>query len=414
MKLYYRFCWLLILALATASPVITAQSSPAVLSISDWRPPLVQPAAYPSYAEYTAIMQGLARRYPDRCQLEVWGTLPSGRQILTLRLTEDVRRSTGKPQVLCTAAMHGDETAGYWLLLKLAEELLREDQWGLLTDIDVYINPLANPDGAYYSSDDNLARPRRGNANGVDLNRNYPDPDDGDHPDDEAYQPETLIFMKAAREHSFDLALNVHGGAEVFNYPWDTYRNRHPDNTWWRRVSREFAHRAQVASGRVNYFDDRQNGVTNGHDWYPIAGSRQDYMNFYHRCREATLEVSDVKRFPARSLPRLWEYVNTSLYGFIEEARNGVHGYVRDARSGEPIAASIYIAGHDFQNSDVIADARYGDFHRYLAAGEYQLEISADGYLPQVHTVKVYDGRRLDLNVDLRRATPVGVEARRK
>ena len=38
----------------------------------------------------------------------------------------------------------------------------------------------------------------RYNANSVDLNRNYPDPEDGPHPDGNPYQAETIIFLGLA------------------------------------------------------------------------------------------------------------------------------------------------------------------------------------------------------------------------
>lgn len=369
-------------------------------------PALVPAATYPSYPEYIYLMQAMARHYPERCALEDWGTLPSGRRILTLRITENIALPANRPQVLFTATMHGDETAGYWLLLRLAEYLLTEEATGLLADVDVYINPLANPDGAFRLGDHSLDGASRGNAAGVDLNRNYPDPDDGPHPDGFGYQPETNIFIEAAAKHSFDLSLNLHGGAEVFNYPWDTYHNRHPDTEWWQRISRDFASRAQTASGRSNYFRDRQNGVTNGHDWYPISGSRQDYMNYYHRCREATLEVSNRKQFPAEKLPELWKFVGPALRGFLNEARYGLHGSVRDRATGQPISALVQVPGHDMHNSDIFADPSHGNFHRYLAGGEYQVLFSAPGYVPQWQTVTVKDGQRTALSIELERLEP--------
>lgn len=376
---------------------------------------LVPENAYPTYSHYLRIMRGLADRYPDRCELEDWGTLPSGRKILALRLTENVGVLNDRPRVLCTAAMHGDETAGYWLLLRTAEELLKSDKEGLLGKMEIYLNPLANPDGAYLAGNHTLSGARRGNGNGVDLNRNYPDPDDGDHPDDNIYQPETRIFMSVAESHDFDLAINLHGGAEVFNYPWDTYRSRHADTDWWRRISREFAQRAQAASPGVSYFKDRHNGVTNGHDWYPIAGSRQDYMNYYLRCREATLEVSEAKRFPAHKLSALWSYIRPALYGYFSEASFGLHGRVRDAQTGRPLIAHLSIPGHDHRNSDIFTNGHLSDFHRYLAAGTYEVEFSAPGYAPSWHTVVIKDGKRTDLLVEL---SPISqrpaVEARRK
>ena len=396
-----RLCVLLCVPLGLLAQPVAPAAAPAGL---------VPAASYPSYPEYEALMAGLAARYPTRCRLEDWGALPSGRRILTLRLTAPDPADRAKPEVLCTATMHGDETAGYWLLLRLAEHLLADDPAGLLNDVVVYLNPLANPDGAFRYDNGTLEGATRGNAAGVDLNRNYPDPDDGPHPDNHDYQPETVIFMNAARSHSFDLALNVHGGAEVFNYPWDTYRHRHPDNQWWRRVSRDFAQRAQAASGRVRYFNDRHNGTTNGHDWYPVAGSRQDYMNYYHRCREATLEVSNRKFFPAQRLPELWSYVRPALLGYLAEARYGLTGTVTDRLTGEPLAAHVMIPDHDRDNSSVFTDARRGDFYRYLAEGTYRVRFSAAGYEPAWRTVRVSPGRATEVRVALDRTT----EAARK
>ncbi len=364
---------------------------------------LVPEAAYPTYSHYLRIMRDLARKYPDKCQLETWGTLPSGRKIVALRLAAGTQ-TEARPQVLCTAAMHGDETAGYWLLLRLAEQLLEHNDGHLLDELTIFINPLANPDGAYTDNNNTLAGARRGNANGVDLNRNYPDPDDGPHPDNRSYQPETKIFRQVARKYGFDLAINLHGGAEVFNYPWDTFRERHPDTEWWRRISREFADRAQAASPGKRYFTDRHNGTTNGHDWYPVSGSRQDYMNYYHRCREATLEVSNAKRFPAFKLEQLWQYVHPALLAYLGEARYGVHGTISDAETGRPVKANIVIPGHDEDHSDVYSDGVAGDFYRYLAPGTYQIAISAPGYQTAWRNVTVQDGQTTKIQVSLERS----------
>jgi hypothetical protein len=384
-------------------------------TLQDYGGSIIPPQAYPSYELYERLMVELVARHPENCALEEWGVLPSGHRILTLRITEGVHQPKGKPQVLLTAAMHGDETAGYWLMLKLAEHLLQSKPGRLLEDTEIFINPLANPDGAFPRGNQSLASSRRGNSRGVDLNRNYPDPEDGAHPDDYAYQPETQIFMRAARKHSFDLALNLHGGAELFNYPWDTYRQRHADNDWWRRISRDFASRAQTASGNGRYFQGRQRGVTNGHDWYPVSGSRQDYMNYYHRCREATLELTNAKRFPADDLPELWRYTRTALLGYLNEARRGVHGYVVDATTGKPLRANVAIPGHDFANSDVYTDPRYGNFYRFLSSGTYQLQVSAQGYETEWISIDVNESQRTDLRVALRpreTATEISVKKR--
>ena len=371
-------------------------------------PELLPEKAYPSYALYERLMQQYAELYPSYCSLEEWGRLASGRRILALRITNRAYDGRPRPEVLCTATMHGDEIAGYWASLRMAEHLLRERPAGLLNETVIYINPLANPDGAFMAGNHSLFDAQRGNANNVDLNRNYPDPDDGPHPDSYDYQPETLIFMRAARNHSFDLAINLHGGAELFNYPWDTYRHRHPDTDWWRRVSRDFARRAQADGS--GYFTDRHDGITNGHDWYPISGSRQDYMNYYHRTREATVEVSMTKLLPAHQLPRLWGQLRPALLGYFAEARYGLHGRVTDTYTGRPVRAEVRIPGHDRDHSSVFSDAEDGGFFRFLPPGSYTVQVRAEGYAPVNRRVRVETGKRTPLEVEL---LPVGVPARK-
>ena len=179
--------------------------------------------------------------------------------------------------------MHGNELAGYVLSLRLINYIL--DNYGnnqritnLVNEIDIWINPLANPDGAYAGGNQNVNFATRYNANWVDLNRNYPDPQDGPHPDGNPYQEETNIFLALADSINFTLSANIHGGVEVCNYPWDTWSNLTADNDWWQYVSHEYADTCQAnsVSGYFNYLND---GITNGNDWYEVNGGRQDYMN---------------------------------------------------------------------------------------------------------------------------------------
>lgn len=69
----------------------------------------------------------------------------------------------GSDTVLILATIHGSEPAGTPLVERLAEHLQANRY--LLTDKQVLLIPLANPDG--------LAAGTRGNARGVDLNRNF-------------------------------------------------------------------------------------------------------------------------------------------------------------------------------------------------------------------------------------------------
>jgi carboxypeptidase D len=60
----------------------------------------------------------------------------------------------------------------------------------------------------------------RANANGKDLNRNFPD---FFQENMAVMQPETHAIVKWIRDTHFLLSANLHGGSVVANYPFDSY-----------------------------------------------------------------------------------------------------------------------------------------------------------------------------------------------
>ena len=353
---------------------------------------------YPTYGAYEAMMLQFAADYPGICSYEDLGTLPSGRKILAVRISDNIGTDEGEPGVLYTSTMHGDETAGYPLALRLIAYLLcnygsdAEVDY-LVNNLDIWINPLANPDGMYRFNDNSISGATRGNLSGVDLNRNYPDPQDGPHPDGLAYQPETTIFMNLADNQKFVLSSNWHGGAEVANYPWDTWSRRTADDDWWQFVMRNWADDVQAVSPST-YFDFRDNGITNGWDWYEVDGGRQDYMNYWKECREFTLEISNPKTPSSSSLPNYWNRQYQAMLNYLKEALNGFNGTVTDAVTGAPIqGAEIFITGHDEDGSQVTSRYTGGKYYRPIKAGTYNLSVSAPGYITQsISGVSVSDG----------------------
>ena len=359
--------------------------------------------AYPTYSAYVAMMNGFENDYPEHCETFNFGTLSSSRELLMLRINNG--SPEGKPKFLYTATMHGDETTGYVLMLRLADYLLSnygiDDRVTNIVDkLDIYINPLANPDGTFYGGNNTVNGATRSNANGVDLNRNYADPEDGPHPDGNAYQAETIAFMDLATEHQFILSANFHGGAEVVNYPWDTWPRLHADDAWWILVSREYADSAQYFSP-AGYLTDLNNGITNGYAWYTTAGCRQDYMNYFENCREFTLEISDIKTLPANQLPAHWTYNKASLLSYLEQATYGIQGVITDELSGDPIEAQVTIEGHDMDNTFVVSVLPAGNYQRPIKAGTYVVTYAADGYYPQTITLNVDDYESLIQDVQL-------------
>jgi Zinc carboxypeptidase/Secretion system C-terminal sorting domain len=364
---------------------------------------------YPTYDEYIGFIQKLAATHPDICLLDTIGFSVNNRAILALKISDNVQKDEPEPCFLYTSSMHGDELGGYYLLLRFADWLIRgygvnAHMTGLVNRLQIWINPLSNPDGTYFMGDNSISGAKRFNLNNVDLNRNYPDPEDGPHPDGEEYQPETLAMMKFMESRHFTLSANLHGGGELVNYPWDTWAKFHPDDDWYQFISRQYADTVHKFS--THYMSDMVNGISNGYAWYTIAGGRQDWVNYFVHGREVTLELSHDKIPDTDTLEWFWECNRRSLLNYMEQAIFGIAGTVTDRITSSALRSEIIIPDHDSLNSFVFSDSISGKFYRLIKGGKYDLKITAHGYRDtMILSVPVTDFNTTILDICL---TPAG------
>ncbi len=357
---------------------------------------------YPTYSAYEAMMYQFATDHPDKCEIIELGTLPSNRKILIAHINNG--SGAGKPKFLYTSTIHGDETTGWMLMLRMIDYILENPTLpecaNVLENIDLYVGPNTNPDGTYHGGNNTVNGATRANGNGIDMNRNYADPHEGPHPDGNPYQQETEWFMQFAQDNNFVMAANYHGGAEVMNYPWDNTYTLHADDAWYQLISHEYADLCHAVSS--SYMTDYNNGVTNGAQWYMIGGGRQDYMNGYAQCRELTIECSNTKLPNASQMPNFWNINKNSLFAFMNQVLNGIHGTVVDAESKAPIGgATITLVGHDDQYSKVLTQLPGGDFHRPVKAGTYTVRITKNGYESYETQVTVADNEAITVDAQL-------------
>lgn len=353
---------------------------------------------YPTYSQYDSIMHSFANLYPSLCHLDTIGSTNYGKKVLALRISG----SAGlKPAVFYTSSIHGDETGGFILMLHLADYLVKNYNTprvkALLDNLEIWINPLANPDGTYKTGNI-IDSPVRFNANGFDLNRNFPDP----ITPNTVKQKETLDMVKFLRKHKFVLSANFHSGAEVVNYPWDRwYSKLHADDEWFNSISRAYADTAHVYAGQA-YMNMLDNGVTRGALWYIIYGGRQDFVTWELQGREVTIELDDQYITPEAQLPLLWQNNWRSLIGYLENALYGVYGHVEDSVTHHSVNAKVFIEGHDKDSSQVYSDSLTGNFIRFISPGSWNITFTATGYLPTtISNVIVNERERTDLFVDL-------------
>lgn len=361
---------------------------------------------YVSFETMTQMLQDYAAMYPDICRLESLGTSVEGRTLWHVRITDNPAMEEAEPEFKYVGNMHGDEAVAVVMLLFLVDHLLTNYDsdsriTSLVDETDISIVPLMNPDGYEAIT--------RANANGVDLNRNFPQHFqdftgsifDGVSLMADGRQPETASVMEWSAGNSFVLSANLHTGALVVNYPLDFLPGvpsgqnaASDDDGLFIGLSLEYS----TANGPM-FNGAFPQGITNGSDWFAIMGGMQDWNYFYLSCFEVTLELSNIKRPFESTLPGFWEDNRESLVRYMEAVHRGVRGVVTAADTGGPVYARVTVSSG---GRDVFTDPDVGDYYRLLLPGTYDLAFAAPGYATQTaEDVTVSEGVVTMLDVQL-------------
>ena len=373
---------------------------------------VLQGLAYPTYSQYLSIMQNFMDNYPEIITIDTIGYSIKNKLILGARMQPGNIPAETRPVVFLSSTIHGNEPLGYVLLLKFINELLQNygvssELSNLLNQLTLIINPLANPDGTYFVSDTTISGSIRNNLNNVDLNRNFPDPYKG-WSYGPVRQPENIAMMNYMDKYKPSLSANLHGGAEVVNYPWDWAEisgsgrvNPHPDDIWFRFISSEYADAAK--NGFPGYMNLFPGGITNGAYWYVVYGGRQDYVTGFLKGRELTLELSNDFIPPANQINWFYERNKQPLINFITQATYGLHGKIFDKETGNPLGGvKIKLQNHDdiySIYSFIYSDSLTGVFHRYLKGDNYNVIFEKEGYEQQIAEVTIADYEKINLDI---------------
>lgn len=276
----------------------------------------IKKADGPGYLTPEAIEQelkSLAKKYPELSKLYSIGKSVEKRDLWVMKLSANAAIDDDRPEFKYIANMHGNEIVGRELMLRFIKDCLEnysadERIKNLLDKFQIHILVSMNPDGAMGK--------RRGNARGVDLNRDFPDfdtKDNVDSPDNRA--PETQAVMNWQKMHKFKLSANFHGGAEVVNYPWDTVEAKSPVDSVVKELSLEYAANAPYI-GTSTLFT---NGITNGYAWYEVKGGMQDWSIYWRHDIQLTVELSNEKWPNYSTIDYYYEQNRPALISLIEK-----------------------------------------------------------------------------------------------
>lgn len=198
-----------------------------------------------NYDEMVSFLKDLEKDHPGLVQLFSIGQSIRGKEIWALKIGENVGMANeSKKAIAYMGTHHAREHVSTEIPLLFADEILKNhatdnDLNSLLKDVDIYIIPMVNPDGAMHDIEGRRYRwwrkNRRSNGDnsfGVDLNRNYGygwgTGGSSSSPSSDIYmgsapfsEPETQSvrdFFKNNR--NITMALSFHTFSELILYPW--------------------------------------------------------------------------------------------------------------------------------------------------------------------------------------------------
>jgi hypothetical protein len=271
-------------------------------------------ADYPSHAQITAKLQAAAAKNPSIMKLFSIGKSVKGKELWVMKISDNVNVDEVEPEFKYISSMHGDEITGREMTVSLIEEMVSKygsdpEITELINNTEIYIMPSMNPDGS--------ERKQRGNANGRDLNRNFPDLKDSNTAS--GREIENQHVMKFQSDRKFSLSANFHGGTIVANYPWDSTYDRHPLDSFVQELSLIYAEsNPEMRSSR-----EFAGGITNGADWYVVKGGMQDWSCFFYNDLQITLEVSHQKWPNYNDIPGFYKSNRDSMLNFIKQVHRG-------------------------------------------------------------------------------------------
>lgn len=339
--------------------------------------------------EMSKVLRKFSKDFPSITRLYVIGKSVKNRNLTVLEISDNPgTHEPGEPEFKYIGNMHGNEVTGRETLLHLIAYLCNgygadPEVTSLVDNTRIHIMPSMNPDGYDVSRVGDVEGVEgRYNAHHVDLNRNFPDQFDT-MPVRQA--PETSAVIRWIHEYPFVLSCNIHNGALVANYPYDSRSDgrsiysRSPDDDIFRQLALTYSnshttmHLGQPCPGDRSGFP---HGITNGAAWYSVKGGMQDYNYINTNCFEITVEQGCWKFPPANRLEGIWNANKQALIDYIKQVHNGVSGFVKTS-TGSPIAKAV-IGVSD--RTHTITSAEDGDYWRLLVPGTYTITASAEGY----------------------------------
>ena len=314
-------------------------------------------------ADYPGFFREISER-SEACEAFTIGKPANGQDIWGMRICPNYT-DVMLPKIKIVGQIHGDEPHGRGVLMHLIEYLCLQS--GGVDSGDIYVIPSLNVDG--HQED------KRENANGVDLNRNFPDsrfPARVQRP----IQPETRAYMDFSAGEAFTLGLSFHTGALVCCVPWNSgprVHSRDPQPTEDDSVFLRLADRYVSRHQRMRTGTRFPGGIVNGAEWYVSYGGLVDWDYGARGCNSLTIEICrdcDMSPF------FYWEENKGAILSFLGSVNHNRAYGILQTSGGDPIVGHrISIKDTRRGHSFPVYTGSNGLFGKILTPGQYQLDL---------------------------------------
>jgi hypothetical protein len=258
---------------------------------------------YRNFTEVETQLKDLESKYPDQVQLITYGKSREGRPLMALKISQNAKVDTNQPEVMLTAATHGDELITTEVLLGLIDQLLlgatnKQARFvNILANYEIFFIPVVNPDGFA----------KRNRYDGfADPNRSYPWPESGNKP-----TPSIAGIIDFYSSRKIEASIDFHAFGRMVMYPWGYTTD-------------------QLSTSETERFAPitTEMAKTNGYVHGPIAttiyvakGSSCDYYYCQNKTLALAVEIGDSKGPPPSQIPSLIQSQAEATWLFVESVK---------------------------------------------------------------------------------------------
>lgn len=315
------------------------------------------------------LQDSLVTNFPSICKKEIIGQSVLGRDIVALKISDNVNSTESEPKILLQGCIHGDEMNPEQYICKMARHFCRDyatstQVQNMVDNNEIWLIATANPDGLVGHN-----YGHRPNANGIDLNRDFGYMWNNDNPSAMPFgEQETKLLRDFILRENFSLVIDYHSGLQGIIYPWYWRAAASPDDAEFSQLVNQYDAQSGYAAGTF--------AVSSGYNLYPTNGALCEFAYGSLGSTAVAVELTDW----SLNACTVTNYNIPSVFYAITQIDNSLHGIVTDAGNGTPIRnARISVTG----KMPVYSNAVNGDYYKYLLPGSYTVTVSANGYATQ-------------------------------